>query len=402
MPDFRFEAADALGRIQRGVLSADSARAARAQLRAQGLTALAVRLSARRGAGSAELFAARLSDSDLAWATRQLASLLAAGLPLEGALSATVEQAEKKHIAATFSGVRADVRGGQRFSDALSARPRDFPPIYRALIKAGEDSGDLARIMERLADYIEGRNALRSKVLTAFIYPAIVGVVSICIVVFLLAYVVPQVVSAFSQARQELPWITRAMLAASDYVRAWGGLNALVAALLFGLWRLSQRADAARLAWHGRILRLPMIGRFALGVNTARFAATLAILADAGVPLLRALDAARQTLANDCLRRAVLDATERIEGGSGLGAALRQQKVFPPLLCHLVASGEKTGTLARMLDRAAQTLSADIERRAMAMTAMLEPLMILIMGGVVLTIVLAVMLPIMEINQMVG
>ncbi|WP_238889778.1 type II secretion system inner membrane protein GspF [Achromobacter insuavis] len=402
MPDFRFEAADAHGRIQRGVLSADTARAARAQLRSQGLTALALRLTASRGAGSIELFAAKLSDSDLAWATRQLASLLAAGLPLEGALSATVEQAEKKHIADTFSGVRADVRSGQRFSDALNARPRDFPPIYRALIKAGEDSGDLARIMERLADYIEERNALRAKVLTAFIYPAIVGVVSICIVVFLLAYVVPQVVSAFSQARQELPWITRAMLAASDYVRTWGGLNALAAALLFGLWRLTQRAEPARLAWHARILGLPMIGRFALGVNTARFAATLAILADAGVPLLRALEAARQTLANECLRRAVLDATERIEGGSGLGAALRQQKVFPPLLCHLVASGEKTGTLSRMLDRAAQTLSADIERRAMAMTAMLEPLMILIMGGVVLTIVLAVMLPIMEINQMVG
>ena len=374
----------------------------RDRLRAQGLTALAVTMAAARGAGSIELFAAKLSDSDLAWATRQLASLLAAGLPLEGALSATVEQAEKKHIADTFSGVRADVRSGQRFSDALSARPRDFPPIYRALIKAGEDSGDLARIMERLADYIEERNALRAKVLTAFIYPAIVGVVSICIVVFLLAYVVPQVVSAFSQARQELPWITRAMLAASEYVRTWGGLNALAAALLFGLWRLSQRSPAARLAWHARILRLPMIGRFALGVNTARFAATLAILSDAGVPLLRALEAARQTLANDCLRRAVQDATERIEGGSGLGAALRQQKVFPPLLCHLVASGEKTGTLSRMLDRAAQTLSADIERRAMAMTAMLEPLMILIMGGVVLTIVLAVMLPIMEINQMVG
>ncbi|MBB1627370.1 type II secretion system inner membrane protein GspF [Achromobacter sp. UMC71] len=402
MPDFRFEAADAAGKIQRGVLSADTPRAARAQLRAQGLTALALKVTAARGAGSMELFAAKLSDSDLAWATRQLASLLAAGLPLEGALSATVEQAEKKHIADTFSGVRADVRGGQRFSDALSSRPRDFPPIYRALIKAGEDSGDLARIMERLADYIEARNALRAKVLTAFIYPAIVGVVSICIVVFLLAYVVPQVVSAFSQARQELPWITRAMLAASEYVRTWGGLNALAAALLFGVWRLSQRAESARLAWHARILRLPMIGRFALGVNTARFAATLAILSDAGVPLLRALEAARQTLANDCLRRAVGDATARIEGGSGLGAALRQQKVFPPLLCHLVASGEKTGTLSRMLDRAAQTLSADIERRAMAMTAMLEPLMILIMGGVVLTIVLAVMLPIMEINQMVG
>lgn len=256
--------------------------------------------------------------------------------------------------------------------------------------------------MERLADYIEERNALRSKVLTAFIYPAIVGCVSICIVIFLLAYVVPQVVSAFSQARQELPFITQAMLAASEYVRQWGALNALVLVLLFGLWRWTQRAEAARLAWHARVLRLPMIGRFALGVNTARFASTLAILSDAGVPLLRGLEAARQTLGNECLRRAVLDATARIEGGSGLGAALRQQKVFPPLLCHLVSSGEKTGTLSRMLDRAAQTLSSDIERRAMAMTALLEPIMILTMGAVVLVIVLAVMLPIMEINQMVG
>lgn len=401
MANFRFEAADAQGAILRGTLVADSARSARAQLRAQGLTALELREAAAKR-GQIELFGPRLSDSDLAWATRQLASLLAAGLPLEAALTATVEQAEKKHITDTFTAVRADVRSGQRFSDTLSARPRDFPPIYRALIKAGEDSGDLARIMERLADYIEERNALRSKVLTAFIYPAIVGCVSICIVIFLLAYVVPQVVSAFSQARQELPFITQAMLAASEYVRQWGALNALVLVLLFGLWRWTQRAEAARLAWHARVLRLPMIGRFALGVNTARFASTLAILSDAGVPLLRGLEAARQTLGNECLRRAVLDATARIEGGSGLGAALRQQKVFPPLLCHLVSSGEKTGTLSRMLDRAAQTLSSDIERRAMAMTALLEPIMILTMGAVVLVIVLAVMLPIMEINQMVG
>jgi general secretion pathway protein F len=255
--------------------------------------------------------------------------------------------------------------------------------------------------MERLADYIEERNALRSKILTAFIYPAIVGITSICIVIFLLTYVVPQVVSAFSQARQALPFLTRAMLATSDYVRKWGGWNALAIAIVFWLWRRSQRDETNRLSWHSRILRMPMIGRFSLGVNTARFASTLAILADAGVPLMRGLEAARQTLGNDRLRQCVSDAAERVEAGTSLGAALRVQKVFPPLLCHLVASGEKTGALAPMLDRAAQTLSRDIERRAMAMTAMLEPLMILVMGGVVLMIVLAVLMPIMEINQLV-
>lgn len=402
MATFRYEAADKTGKIQSGLIEADTVRGVRTQLRGRGLTALDINETVGRRSGAGGIFSPRLSDSDLAWATRQLASLLAASLPLEGALSATLEQAEKKHIADALSAARADVRSGMRFSQALSERPRDFPPIYRALISAGEDSGDLARIMERLADYIEQRNALRAKILTAFIYPGVVGVVSICIVIFLLVYVVPQVVSAFSQARQELPFITRAMLAASDYVRSWGWLNALGIGAAFGLWRISQRVDANRLSWHSRILRLPLIGRFALGVNTARFASTLAILSDAGVPLLRGLEAARQTMGNERMRRSVLDVAERVESGTSLGTALRLQKIFPPLLCHLVASGEKTGAIVQMLERASQTLSTDIERRAMAMTALLEPLMILIMGGVVLTIVLAVMLPIMEINQMVG
>ncbi|WP_144631029.1 type II secretion system inner membrane protein GspF [Bordetella genomosp. 13] len=401
MPSFKYEAAAMSGKIERGRLDADSPRAARTQLRARGLTALQVVESSGKGDVAVSPFAPRLSDADLAWATRQLASLLAASLPLEAALSATIEQAERKHIAETLAAVRADVRAGQRLADAMSARPRDFPEIYRALISAGEDSGDLGRVMERLASYIEERNALRSKIVAAFIYPVIVAFVSVCIVIFLLSYVVPQVVTAFTQARQELPFLTQAMLAASDYVRSWGWLNALVAVGGFWIWRISQRAPAARLSWHSRVLRLPLMGRFVLGVNTARFASTLAILTDAGVPLLRALEAARQTLGNERLKLCVHDATARVREGVSLGGALRVQKIFPPLLTHLIASGEKTGALPPMLDRAAQSLSADLERRAMSMTALLEPLMILVMGGMVMMIVLAVLMPIMEMNQLV-
>ncbi|WP_313025695.1 type II secretion system inner membrane protein GspF [Pseudomonas lopnurensis] len=402
MITFRYEAADSTGKLVIGHLEADSPHAALAQLRSLGLTPLDVQADGAAGqAQAAGLFAPRLSSSDLAWATRQLASLLGASLPLEAALSATVEQAERPHIARTLSAIRGDVRGGMRLADALAARPRDFPEIYRALIAAGEESGDLSQVMERLADYIEERNSLQGKILTAFIYPAVVGVVSIAIVIFLLGYVVPQVVSAFSQARQDLPTLTLVMLTASDFVRAWGWLCFTGLAGAFWGWRLYLRNAEARLAWHGRILRLPLVGRFVLGVNTARFASTLAILGSAGVPLLRALDAARQTLANDRLDRSVAEATARVREGVSLATALRAEKLFPPVLIHLIASGEKTGSLPPLLERAAQTLSRDIERRAMSMTALLEPLMIVVMGGVVLLIVMAVLLPIIEINQLV-
>ncbi len=402
MNRYRFEAADATGKIEAGHLEADSQSAAFGVLRSRGLTALLVQIDSNTPGGSgAGLFSTKLSDNDLAWATRQLASLLGASLPLEAALSATVEQAEKKHIAQTLSAVRADVRSGMRLAEALAARPRDFPEIYRALIAAGEESGDLAQVMERLADYIEERNNLRGKILTAFIYPGVVGLVSIAIVIFLLSYVVPQVVSAFSQARQDLPGLTLAMLNASDFIRGWGWLCFGVMAGSFWGWRLYLRNPVARLSWHSRILRLPLFGRFVLGLNTARFASTLAILGGAGVPLLRALEAARQTLSNDRLSLSVSDATAKVREGVNLAAALRVEKVFPPVLIHLIASGEKTGSLPPMLERAAQTLSRDIERRAMGMTALLEPLMIVVMGAVVLVIVMAVLLPIIEINQLV-
>ncbi|HDS1213772.1 type II secretion system inner membrane protein GspF [Stenotrophomonas sp. Ps181] len=395
---FDYQAANAQGRIEKGQVDADSPRGARQLLRGRGLTP--VQVSAARNAGSGWA-ARRLSASELAWATRQLASLLAASLPLEGALSVVIEQAERPHVAQALTAVRADVRAGQRLTVALAARPRDFPPIYRALVGAGEDSGDLARVMERLADYIEERNALQAKVLTAFIYPAAISLVSVAIVIFLLSYVVPQVVTAFVQARQTLPMLTQVMLAASAFVRSWGMWVGLGIAALVVAWGLALRKPGLRLRWDAMLLRVPMVGRFVLGVNSARFASTLAILLDAGVPLLRALEAARQTLGNALLARCAHDVSARVREGAALGSALKVQKVYPPILVHLVASGEKTGSLAPLLDRAAQTISREIERRAMALTALLEPTMILVMGGVVLTIVLAVLMPIMEMNQLV-
>ncbi len=402
MPTYQYEAANAAGRTERGLIDADSERNARQALRARGLLPLSLRAAGGgRGKPGQVLKGPRISDSDLGWLTRQLASLLAARLPLEAALSATLEQAERQHVAHTLASVRADIRAGHRLGEALAARPRDFPPIYRALIDAGEQSGDLSQVMEKLADYIESRGALRNKILTAFIYPIIVTVVSIAIVVFLLSYVVPQVVGAFSQAHQTLPFLTRAMLAISGFVRDWGAIAAVGLAALFALWRWHLRHPAARLSWHARVLRLPLFGRYVLGVNTARYAATLGILTSSGVPLLAALEAAGRTLSNDKLRLAVDEATRNVREGSPLAAALQAQKVFPPLLIHLIGSGERTGELPAMLERAARTLSSELERRALTMTALLEPLMILVMGGIVLLIVLAVMMPIIEINQMI-
>lgn len=401
MPTYQYEAANDTGRVERGLIDADSERQARQTLRARGLLPLSLRAAGGRAAAGRFLKGTRISDSDLGWLTRQLASLLAARLPLEAALGATLEQAERQHVAHTLASVRADIRAGHRLGEAMAAHPRDFPDIYRALIDAGEQSGDLAQVMEKLADYIESRGALSNKILTAFIYPAIVAIVGVAIVIFLLSYVVPQVVDAFSQTQQTLPLLTRLMLACSAFVRDWGVIAALTVATFFGLWRWHLRHPRARLAWHARVLRLPLVGRYVLGVNTARYAATLAILTGSGVPLLMALEAARRTLSNDKLSRAVDEATRQVREGSPLAYALQEQKVFPPLLIHLIGSGERTGELPAMLERAARTLSNELERRALTMTALLEPLMTLIMGGVVLLIVLAVMMPIIEINQMI-
>jgi general secretion pathway protein F len=400
MPAYRFEASDELGRLERGVIDADSPRHARSQLRDRGLVPIEVLAISAQQEGAAR-FGGRMRTTELTLITRQLASLLSARLPLEQALAAVVEQAERPLVRERMSAVRGEVVSGQTFAQALSRYPRDFPEVYRALVAAGEQSGDLSIVMDRLADYVESRSALAQRIGLAFTYPAIVTLVALIVVVALLTYVVPQVVGVFAQTRQKLPALTVGLIATSDFIREWGWWLAafLVAAGIS--FRVALRSPSLRLVWHLRLLDAPLFGKLIRGINTARFASTLGILAASGVPLIRALQAGAQTLSNDAMRANVEDAVDRVREGAPLSRALKAGGLFPPMMIHMIASGEATGNLAEMLQRTARTLSGETERRALALTGILEPVLILVMGVVVLVIVLAVLQPIIEINQLV-
>ncbi|MGN7101956.1 type II secretion system inner membrane protein GspF [Ralstonia holmesii] len=402
MPAFRYEAADAAGKTDKGVIEADSARQARTLLRARGLTPLLVDvLGAQATKRSGSSFGKRLTAQENALVTRQLASLLVAGLPLDEALAALADQAERAYVGELLAAIRAEVVGGSSLSVALAQHPKDFPDIYRALVSAGEHSGNLGLVLSRLADYIESRNALTSKIKLAFTYPAIVTVVAFAIVIFLLSYVVPQVVSVFANTKQKLPTLTIIMLWLSDFVRNWGWLAAIVLVAIGVLIRNLLKQPALRLSWHKWLLTAPLFGKLVRGYNTARFASTLAILTSAGVPILRGLQAAGETLNNVALKTNVEDASTRVREGTSLARALAAQNQFPPVLVHLIRSGEATGNLPAMLERAAQGEAQELERRTLFLTGLLEPALILTMGVVVLLIVLAVLMPIIEINQLV-
>ncbi len=404
MPAFRYEAVDTAGSASKGVLQADSPRAARADLRARGLLPLAVDAivsGADAKGGRAWSFGDKLSTVELALFTRQLASLLEANLPLEQAFDALMEQAERAYLRDLIASIRAEVMGGSSLSDALARHPRDFADIYRALVGSGEQIGQLASVLSRLADYVERRNALVQKVRLAFTYPAIVTVVAFAIVIFLLTYVVPQIVSVFANTKQQLPFLTVMMLAISDFVRHWGWLVALLLGLAFALWRRSLRDPDAMMRWHRWLLNAPLVGRFQRSLNTARFASTLAITISSGVPILRALQTSRDTLSNVAMRLQVEEATASVREGVSLARALAQRRHFPPMLVHMIRAGEVTGELPAMLNRAAQMQEQDLERRALTIAGLLEPVLILAMGVVVLLIVLAVLMPIIEINQLV-
>ena len=405
MPAFRFEAVDAGGATRKGVVNADSARAARSDLRGQGLVPLSVDAISGQLDASGKLksrgFGDRLSTAELSLLTRQLASLLEASLPLEQAFSALLEQAERTYVRDLVASIRADVMGGSSLSDALAKHPRDFTEIYRALVSSGEQIGQLARVLSRLADYIERRNALVAKVRLAFTYPAIVTMVAFAIVIFLLTYVVPQIVSVFANTKQKLPFLTVVMLAISDFVRAYGFVVLGVVIALAFLWRGALKNPAVKMRFHTWLLTAPMYGKFERSLNTARFASTLAITTGSGVPILRALQTSRDTLNNVAMREQVEDATNSVREGVGLARALSAHKHFPPMLIHMIRAGEVTGNLPNMLDRAASAQEQDLERRAMTIAGLLEPVLILLMGVVVLLIVLAVLMPIIEINQLV-
>ncbi len=405
MPAFRYEAVDDGGATRKGVVNADSPRSARSDLRTQGLTPISVEVIEGQldasGAARSRGFGERLSQVELALFTRQLASLLEAGLPLEQAFTALLEQAERPYVRDLVASIRAEVMGGASFSDALSRHPRDFAEIFRALVASGEQIGHLARVLSRLADYIERRNALVQKVRMAFLYPAIVTVVAFAIVIFLLAYVVPQIVSVFTNTKQQLPILTVIMLAVSNFVRAWG---IVVGILLVGAGFLARRAlqnPELKRRWHAWLLTAPVYGKFERSLNTARFASTLAITTGSGVPILRALDTSRDTLSNVAMKELVEEASASVREGVSLARALSAQKHFPPMLIHMIRAGEITGELPAMLERAADSQQLDLERRALTIAGLLEPVLILAMGVVVLLIVLAVLMPIIEINQLV-
>ncbi len=403
MPAFRYEAVDAAGKPARGVLNADSARSARADLRTQGLVPIQVDAIAQdnQQAGGISWFAEKLSTTELALFTRQLASLLEAGLPLEQALTALLEQAERTYIRDLVASIRAEVNAGSALSDALKQHSRDFTEIYVALVASGEHIGHLSQVLSRLADYIERRNALVQKVRLAFTYPAIVTVVAFAIVIFLLTYVVPQIVSVFANTKQKLPVLTVMMLWVSEFVRSYGWLMSAIFFAAFMAWRTALRQPDLKMRWHRWLLQAPVYGRFERSINTARFASTLAITTGSGVPILQALQTSRETLSNVAMREQVEHATNSVREGVSLARSLSAHHYFPPLLIHMIRAGEVTGELPAMLQRASSIQEQDLERRALTMAGMLEPLLILAMGVVVLLIVLAVLMPIIEINQLV-
>ncbi|QHE88045.1 type II secretion system inner membrane protein GspF [Hydrogenophaga sp. BPS33] len=408
MPAYTFEALDAQGATQKGLIDADTARAARSMLRARQLVPLLVEPAMGSASGAMSkglnitLWGGRVFNATaLAVWTRQLAGLVAAGLPLERALSALTEEAEDEKQRNLMASLRSEVNAGAPFARALSQHPREFSPIYTGVIAAGEQSGLLGTVLERLADDLEAREALKNKIIAASLYPAIVTLVAIVIVVFLVSYVVPQVANVFAGSKRALPFLTVVMLGLSDFVRTYGWLMLGALALGVGGVVFARRSETIRLSMDATWLRLPLVGRLARGYNAARFAATLAMLAAAGVPILRALQTAADTLSNQAMRVDALDALVLVREGAPLASALGSKKRFPPLVSMFARLGEQTGQLPAMLERAAKQLGDEVQRRAMHMATILEPLLIVGMGLVVMLIVLAVLMPIIQLNQLV-
>jgi general secretion pathway protein F len=400
MPAFAYQALDSAGKTQRGVLQGDNARAVRTSLRERGLNPLEVELveASQQRAGA---WRRGLSAAQLALLTRQLATLLKAGLPVDEALAALAEQNDDTRSRTLVVALRSRVMEGSSLAGALADAPESFPEIYRASIAAGEQSGRLDQVLARLADYSEAREALNQKIWAALAYPLLLTIVAVLIVGGLLAYVVPQIVGVFVQMHQKLPWATRALIALSDFVKAWGWLLLIVVVVAALGGRLALRAQQVRFAWHRMLLRLPLAGRLTRASNTARCTRTLALLTASAVPLLDSLQIAAQVMPNLPMRDAVKRAAVKVREGSSFSRSLEDSGYFPPVALRLIASGERAGELERMLDEAANQQQRELDRWLTVLTSVLGPLVILVVGAMVLFIVLAILLPIFNLNQMV-
>ncbi|HEX2667890.1 MAG TPA: type II secretion system inner membrane protein GspF [Gammaproteobacteria bacterium] len=403
MGAFVYIALDNQGREKKGVLEGDTPRQVRQQLREQGLTPLEVNEAAARETRESSGFGTRrgISASDLALVTRQLATLVRSALPVEEALLAASEQSEKPRLKSMLLAVRARVMEGHTLAQGLGQFPHVFPEIFRSTVAAGEHSGHLDGVLERLADYAEGRQVLRQKIGLAMLYPIILTSAALLIVAFLMTYVVPKITAVYVQSGKVLPILTRILIAISDFLRHDGIYLLVALGLGFVALVYMFRSPEVRKRWDGRKLTLPLIGRLVRGLNTARFTRTLSILAGAGVPVLEALRISGEVVENIPMREAVADATLRVREGSSISQALLRSHLFPPITVHLIASGETSGQLPGMLERAAQHQERELEALTAKLVGVFEPVLILAMGLLVLLIVLGVLLPIFDMNTMV-
>ncbi len=406
MGAYEYKALDARGRERKGTLEGDTPRNVRQMLREQGLTPLEVVTAAQKERSDRPRLSLGLgrsiSASDLALLTRQIATLVRSALPLDEALQAVAQQTEKPRIQNILLAIRARVMEGHTLAYGLAEFPHVFPEIFRATVAAGEQTGHLDAVLERLAEYAEKRQALQQKLSVAMIYPIVLVLMAFVIITAMLTYVVPKVVGVFDNIGAELPLLTRMLIASSDFLTGnWYWLLGGVVAIAFFLHRWLQRPDPKR-RFHRFLLRLPMIGRVTRGMNTARFARTLAILAGSGVPVLEALRISGEVVNNIPMREAIDEATLRIREGSGIAKALEARRLFPPMTVHLIASGESSGQLETMLERAADAQEREMETLLATFLGLLEPALILFMGMMVLLIVLAILLPIFKLNQLVG
>lgn len=404
MGAYQYVAIDAGGKERKGVLEGDTPRHVRQLLRDRQLVPVEVaavetagrsarRRQVRLGRGS-------IGSLDLALFTRQLATLIRAGLPLDEALLAASEQTDKPRLKTIILGARAKVIEGHTLASGLDDFPQAFPVVYRATVAAGEQAGQLGAVLERLADYTESRHGLRQKISHALVYPIVLTTLALAIVTFMLVYIVPKVVGVFATTGQELPILTRALIGLSGFLQSWWwALLGIFAAAALAIGRVL-RAENARRRLHWWILKAPLLGRVTRGLNTARFTRTLSILTSSGVPVVEALGIGATVVSNLPMRDAVEDAGVRVREGAAIGRSLAQSKLFPPMSMRLISSGEASGELDDMLDRAATHQEDEMDNLLGTLLNILEPALIVVMGLIVLAIVMAILLPIFQINQL--
>lgn len=400
MPAYQYSALDASGKQHKGIMDGDSARQIRQQLRDQALTPLQVEAVQHKQTGQSRWFQKKLTAYDLALMTRQLSVLIAASIPLEEAIRAVAKQSEKKHVESLLLSVRAKVLEGHSLAKALD-QSGNFPTLYIATVAAGERSGHLDLILEQLADYTEGRFAMQKKIQGAMIYPVILMLMSFAIIMGLMTYVVPDIVKVFANTDQALPWITQALMATSDFIRNYWMYMLVLGALGVFLLGRFLRTDAGHYTLDRFILKLPLFGKLSRGINSARFASTLSILTRSGVPLVDALKIGAAVSSNWVIRDAVNHAAEKVVEGGNLATQLERSGYFPPMMVQMIRSGENSGELDRMLIRASDMQDKQISSLITTLLALLEPLMLVFMAGIVLVIVIAVMLPIVNMNNLI-